>query len=48
MTDSILVYQQDHEYDKTMDEAFCYRDYDINWPINPEIISDKDKNSCYD
>ena len=46
MTDSVLVYQQDHEYDEAMDEAYCYNDYDINWPIPPTIISDKDKNCC--
>ena len=46
MTDSVLVYQQDHEYDKAMDEAYCYSDYDIKWPISPTIISDKDQNCC--
>lgn len=48
LEDSTLVYQQDHEYDKNMDEAYCYLDYNIKWPITPTIISDKDQNSCHD
>lgn len=46
LEDSILVYQQDSEYDKAVDEAYCWRDYNIMWPITPSIISDKDKNVC--
>ena len=48
LAESILVYQQDSEYDKSVDEAYSYKDYGINWPIIPTIISDKDRNSCYD
>jgi dTDP-4-dehydrorhamnose 3,5-epimerase len=46
LEDSILVYQQDSEYDKAVDETYCWRDYDIKWPMTPSIISDKDKNVC--
>ena len=48
ITDCVLVYQQDAEYNKSTDEVYCYEQYNINWPITPKIISDKDKNSCYD
>lgn len=46
LEDSILVYQQDSEYDKAVDETYCWRDYNIMWPMTPSIISDKDKNVC--
>lgn len=46
LEDSILVYQQTEEYDKTKDEVYCYQQYNINWPIKPSIISDKDFNIC--
>ena len=32
--------------DKAVDEAYCWRDYNIMWPTTPSIISDKDKNVC--
>lgn len=44
--DSIVLYQQGDIYNPDTDEAFCYKDFDIKWPINPEIISNKDKVSC--
>ncbi len=46
LEDSILIYQQDHEYDKALDQTYCYKNYKINWPTEPSIISDKDNNIC--
>lgn len=46
LEDSVLVYQQDSEYNKNLDEAYCWKNYDINWPMQPEIISTKDQNIC--
>jgi len=46
LEDSILVYQQTEEYDKAKDEAYCYKQYNINWPMEPSIISEKDNGRC--
>lgn len=46
LEDSILIYQQNREYDPKLDETFCYKDYNIRWPMTPSIISDKDNNIC--
>ena len=48
LEDSILIYQQSQEYNSKVDEAYCWKDFNIEWPINPSIISEKDKNSCSD
>ena len=48
LEDSILIYQQSQEYNSKVDEAYCWKDLNIEWPINPSIISEKDKNSCSD
>lgn len=46
LTDSVLIYHQDQEYDKALDEAFCYKDYGIIFPTNISTISLKDEASC--
>lgn len=46
LEDSVLVYQQDGEYDKTKDETYCYKQYNINWPMKPSIVSNKDSTIC--
>jgi len=46
LEDSILIYQQNQEYNPSLDETFCYKNYDINWPATVDIISNKDKNIC--
>lgn len=46
LKDSILIYQQDGEYNKNLDESYCYQSFGIEWPSDPSIISEKDKNSC--
>lgn len=46
LTDSILVYQQEKLYDSTQDESFCYLDFDIQWPIKPIYVSDRDSSAC--
>ena len=46
LEDCILIYQQDHEYDSKLDRTYCYKDFDIQWPFEPTIISDKDCNAC--
>lgn len=44
--DSLLIYQQNQEYDPKLDETFCYKNYNINWPIPISIISQKDSQIC--
>ena len=44
--DSILIYQQNEEYDSNVDEAYCYISYGINWPFKPDLMSEKDKSKC--
>jgi dTDP-4-dehydrorhamnose 3,5-epimerase len=46
--DSILVYQQDQEYNQQLDESYCWKQYNIQWPNTPLIISTKDIDSCND
>ena len=46
LEDSILVYQQTEEYDPNKDQAYCWKNYNINWPMEPSIISRKDENIC--
>lgn len=46
LEDSVLIYQQNQEYDPKLDESFCYKNYNINWPNAVEIISEKDNNIC--
>jgi dTDP-4-dehydrorhamnose 3,5-epimerase len=46
LEDSILIYQQNQEYNPNLDETFCYKNYDINWPHSIEFISQKDSNVC--
>lgn len=44
--DSIVIYHQDGEYDPSVDETYCYKNYNINWPINPLFLSSKDSKVC--
>lgn len=44
--DSVVIYQQDGEYNPAVDETYCYSNYDIEWPFNPTIISEKDMRAC--
>jgi len=46
--DSVLIYQQNQEYDPKLDETFCYKDYSIEWPEEPTLLSNKDKIACYE
>lgn len=46
LEDSIVIYHQTGEYDKSVDETYCYKNFDIAWPIQPTIISDKDLFFC--
>lgn len=46
LEDSVVVYAQSAEYQKSYDETYCYKLYDIQWPIDPAIISPKDKAAC--
>lgn len=46
LEDSILIYQQDQEYDSKLDETYCHQQYDILWPNYATIISEKDKRAC--
>jgi dTDP-4-dehydrorhamnose 3,5-epimerase len=47
MADSIVIYQQTDIYQDKKDYTFCYCDYNIQWPFEPYIISDKDKDVCH-
>ena len=44
--DCTLIYQQDHEYNTKLDQTYCYKNYNIDWPMEPTIISDKDTDIC--
>lgn len=46
LEDSVVLYHQDGEYDKTLDETYCYKHFDIQWPKQPLIISNKDLDIC--
>lgn len=46
LEDSTLIYHQDHEYQQDLDETYCYKKFNIAWPISPTIISDKDLSVC--
>lgn len=47
LKDSVVIYQQSGEYDPSVDEVFCYKNYNINWPgSEPEYISNKDLGAC--
>ena len=46
VTDSVIVYAQDGEYSKDKDKAVCYKNYGVEWPENPTIISEKDSQVC--
>ena len=46
LEDSIVIYHQDQEYDSKTDESYCYKNYNINWPNNPLIVSEKDSLIC--
>lgn len=47
LEDSIVVYCQDSEYRSELDETFCYKSYNIDWPINIDVItSEKDSSKC--
>lgn len=43
---SIVIYHQDDEYSKIVDETYCYKQFNIRWPQDPLIVSDKDLNIC--
>lgn len=45
-TDSTVMYLQDGEYRKEADEGFCYKNYGIDWPEEPSIISNRDSSCC--
>lgn len=44
--DSTVIYHQTAVYNSQQDYTFCYRDYNIEWPFEPYIISDKDQDVC--
>ena len=46
LEDCVLIYQQNHEYNSKLDQTYCYKNYNIEWPEEPTIISDKDSNIC--
>jgi len=46
LEDSVLIYQQNQEYDPDLDETFCYKQYNIHWPIAIEIVSQRDSVVC--
>lgn len=46
LENSIVIYHQNDEYKKEFDEVYCYKNFDIQWPLQPNIMSDKDSHSC--
>jgi dTDP-4-dehydrorhamnose 3,5-epimerase len=46
MEDSVVIYHQNQEYHPSLDETYCYKNYNVSWPIVPSIISDKDAKCC--
>jgi dTDP-4-dehydrorhamnose 3,5-epimerase len=47
LQDSIVIYQQSQEHDVKTDETYCYKNFNIVWPIcSPLILSNKDSNVC--
>jgi dTDP-4-dehydrorhamnose 3,5-epimerase len=46
MEDSAVIYHQNQEYHPSLDETYCYKNYNVSWPIVPSIISDKDAKCC--
>lgn len=45
--DSIVIYYQNEEYSHQTDETYCYKSYNIPWPLlSDPIISKKDSNVC--
>jgi dTDP-4-dehydrorhamnose 3,5-epimerase len=44
--ESTLIYQQGDEYQSSLDETYCYKQFNINWPFLPNIISSKDSKAC--
>jgi dTDP-4-dehydrorhamnose 3,5-epimerase len=46
LEDSILIYHQDQEYQPDLDQTYCYKKFNIAWPIAPAILSDKDLSVC--
>lgn len=46
LEDSVLIYHQDQEYNPIFDETYCYKNFNIQWPKTPILVSDKDEASC--
>lgn len=46
LEESVVLYHQDGEYDKTLDEIYCYKHFDIRWPKEPLLVSYKDSDIC--
>jgi len=44
--DSIVVYYQDKEYDNKTDDTYCYANFNIMWPMQPQVLSSKDMSLC--
>ena len=46
MVDSIIIYQQSDQYNSALNEIYCYKNYNINWPIEILHISEQDSKVC--
>jgi dTDP-4-dehydrorhamnose 3,5-epimerase len=46
LEESVVLYHQDGEYDRTLDETYCYKHFDIKWPKEPLLVSNKDSDIC--
>jgi len=46
LKNSVLVYAQEDEYMPDKDEAHCYKNFGIQLPFDPKIISQKDISQC--
>lgn len=46
LEDSMVIYSQADVYNKSLDETYCYKDFNIDMPFDPIILSDKDMGIC--
>ena len=46
LEDSIVIYHQGQEYDKELDQTFCFKSFDIKLPMDIKYISEKDSAIC--
>lgn len=46
LEESVVLYHQDAEYNADVDETYCYKHFNIQWPREPLTVSNKDSHIC--